>query len=44
VTVQKAELQVASNVILVLLGSVLWQQYQRTLKRWWKNHPGQFFP
>ena len=43
---QKAALLVESIMIVVLLGVVLWQRYQRTLKRWWKagersrNGPG----
>lgn len=34
---QKIALLVESGVILVLLSMVLWQRYQRTVKRWWKN-------
>ncbi len=33
---QKAALLIESIMILVLVGMVVWQRYQRTLKRWWK--------
>jgi hypothetical protein len=35
--VQKVALLIESSVMLVLLSMVLWQRYQRTFKRWWKN-------
>jgi len=35
--VQKAVLLIESGLIVVLLMLVLWQRYQRTIKRWWKN-------
>jgi transposase-like protein/IS1 family transposase len=34
---QKVALLVESGLILVLVGMVLWQRYQRTLNTWWKN-------
>ena len=34
---QKEALLAESVVILLLLGLVLWQRYQRTLKKWWKT-------
>jgi hypothetical protein len=34
---QKGALLVESGLILVVVGMVLWQRYQRTLKTWWKN-------
>jgi hypothetical protein len=34
---QKEALLAESVVILWLLGLVLWQRYQRTLKKWWKT-------
>jgi IS1 family transposase/transposase-like protein len=34
--VQQAVLLVESMVILVLTGMVVWQQYRRVFKRWWK--------
>jgi hypothetical protein len=34
--VQKAVLLVESILIVVLVGLVLWQRYQRVFKRWWK--------
>jgi hypothetical protein len=35
--VQKVGLLVESIMMPVLVGMVLWQQYQRTFKRWWIN-------
>jgi hypothetical protein len=35
--VQKTAFLMESIAMLVLLGMVLWQRYQRTLKRWWKE-------
>ena len=34
---QKVALLIESLLILMLLSIVVWQQYQRPLKRWWKN-------
>ncbi len=33
---QKEALVAQSGVILVLVGMVVWQRYQRTLKKWWQ--------
>jgi hypothetical protein len=35
--VQKAALLIESVMMVVLLSMVVWQRYQRTLKRWWTN-------
>jgi hypothetical protein len=35
--VQKVALLMESIMLWVLLGMLIWQRYQRTLKTWWKN-------
>jgi hypothetical protein len=34
---QKVMFVMESVVIVLLLSMILWQRYQRTLKRWWKT-------
>jgi hypothetical protein len=34
---QKVMVAMESVVIVLLLSMLVWQRYQRTLKRWWKT-------